>query len=302
MDFVIGGVSAAGASIFSNPLDVLKTRMQLQGELKAKGHHAVHYRNVFHAAVVVVQNDGLLGLQKGLTPALFMHFIRNSVRLGTYQYLTKNGFITDQNGKTIFWRSFTASAFSGAAGAFFGSPLFLIKTQLQSQANRSIAVGHQHGHAGTLAAIQQIYSKNGIRGLWRGVNGTMLRAVAGSSAQLTSFAMSKDYLKQYSLFESSPLLTSLTASIIGGFFQTIMITPFDLVSTRIYNQGLDANGKGLLYKGISDCFLKTWSAEGFFGFYKGVTANYMRLAPHGALCLVFWDLLKGVQAKYLDDR
>lgn len=55
-----------------------------------------------------------------------------------------------------------ASAFAGASGAFCGSPLFLIKTQLQSQAARQIAVGHQHGHRGALTAIKTIYSKHGV--------------------------------------------------------------------------------------------------------------------------------------------
>ena len=162
MDFVVGGAAAAGASFFSNPLDVLKTRMQLQGELKARGQHAVHYRNVFHAAAVVVKHDGVLGLQKGLGAAVVMHCVRNSVRLGSYQWLNSRGYLTDAEGRTVFVRGLFASALCGAAGAFFGSPLFLIKTQLQSQAASKIAVGHQHGRTGTLRAIREIYSAQGV--------------------------------------------------------------------------------------------------------------------------------------------
>lgn len=296
---MIGGLAAAGAGFFSNPMDVLKTRMQLQGELRARGQHAVHYKNVFHAAIVVVRNDGLTGLQKGLGPAMVLHFIRNSVRLGTYQQLHARGLLTDRaTGHTLFLRSAVASAVAGAAGALLASPLFLVKTQLQSQAAENIAVGHQHKHAGAVSAIRKIYVRYGMKGLWRGASGTTLRAVVGSSAQLTSFAMTKDLLRNYDIFRTSPVLTSLIASIIGGFFQTMMITPFDLVSTRLYNQGVDANGKGILYRGITDCFIKTWQTEGTTGFYKGVSANYMRLAPHGALCLVFWDILKEMKSKY----
>lgn len=76
-----------------------------------------------------------------------------------------------------------------------------------------------------------------IYGLWRGVGGTVLRAIVGSSAQLTAFAKAKDYLRDYEVFKESPVITSFLASIIGGIFQTVMITPFDLVSTRLYNQG-----------------------------------------------------------------
>jgi len=31
-DFVLGGVAAMGAVMFTNPIDVVKTRMQLQGD------------------------------------------------------------------------------------------------------------------------------------------------------------------------------------------------------------------------------------------------------------------------------
>lgn len=162
MDFIIGGLAASGASFFSNPIDVLKTRMQLQGELRKKGQHAVYYRNVFHAAFVVIQNDGLWGLQKGLAPATVMHFIRNSVRLGSYQWIHDLGVLTDEHGRTITYRSAIASAASGAGGAFLGSPLFLIKTQLQSQAAQNIAVGHQHHHDGAIRAIKKIYGEHGV--------------------------------------------------------------------------------------------------------------------------------------------
>ncbi|KAL3269685.1 hypothetical protein HHI36_008745 [Cryptolaemus montrouzieri] len=302
MDFAIGGIAAAGAGIFSNPFDVLKTRMQLQGELQAKGQHAVFYKNAVHAAYVVAKNEGIRGLQKGLGAAVVLHAVRNSVRLGGYSMLENKGYLTNNHGETILYKSFIAGALTGAAGAFCGSPLFLIKTQLQSQAAEHIAVGHQHHHKGVLAAVKEIYGSHGIKGLWRGVSGTMVRALAGSSAQLTSFAVSKDFLREQDILKGRPLVISITASFISGIIQTVVITPFDLVSTRLYNQGVNASGDGLLYKGIGDCFIKTWRAEGFFGFYKGIGPNYLRLAPHGALCLVFWDLLKELQMKYIPTK
>ncbi|XP_050310180.1 solute carrier family 25 member 35-like [Anthonomus grandis grandis] len=302
MDFVCGGLAASGASIFSNPFDVLKTRMQLQGELQAKGEHAVHYKNVFHGAYVVAKNEGLAGLQKGLGVAMILHGSRNFVRLGIYQTMENEGLLTDPHGRTILYKSALASAFAGAAGAFVGSPLFLIKTQLQSQAAEQIAVGHQHGHRGAIRAIRSIYQQNGVFGLWRGVNGTMLRALAGSSSQLTTFALSKDKLKEIDILQNSPLLTSLVASIFSGLVQTVCINPFDVVSTRLFNQAVDANGRGVLYSGVVDCFGKILKTEGFLGLYKGVVANYMRLAPHAMFCLLFWDILKGWKLLYFENR
>lgn len=84
MDFILGGLAASGACLFSNPFDVIKTRMQLQGELRRRGEHAVFYKNVFHGGWVIAKNEGIHGLQKGLVTAIFMHSIRNSTRLGKH--------------------------------------------------------------------------------------------------------------------------------------------------------------------------------------------------------------------------
>ena len=82
MDFAIGGAAAACACFFTNPLEVMKTRMQLQGELRSRGHHAVHYKNVFHAGYVIAKHDGILALQAGLVPGLWFQLVLNGYRFG----------------------------------------------------------------------------------------------------------------------------------------------------------------------------------------------------------------------------
>lgn len=82
MDFVIGGLAAACAGFFTNPLEVIKIRMQLQGELQKKHKHVVHYRNILHAAHQIIKHDGVLSLQKGIVPALWVQLIMNGSRLG----------------------------------------------------------------------------------------------------------------------------------------------------------------------------------------------------------------------------
>lgn len=58
------------------------------------------------------------------------------------------------------------------------------------------------------------------------------------------------------------------------------------------NIGVDVQGKGLLYSGVGDCFVKIIKKEGLFGLYKGVGAAYLRLGPHIVISLVVWDWLK----------
>ena len=76
---------------------------------------------------------------------------------------------------------------------------------------------------------------------------------------------------------------------VSGAVVVLCMTPFDVVSTRLYNQGTDAKGKGLFYNGVTDCFVKILEKEGVWGFYKGWAASLFRLGPHTVLSLVFWD-------------
>ncbi|KAF6209774.1 hypothetical protein GE061_015524 [Apolygus lucorum] len=303
MEFVIGAASAVGAGCFTNPMEVVKTRMQLQGELTKRGHYVVHYRNFFHAFYVIAKNEGIFAIQKGLAPALCHQVVLNGVRLGGYQYAEDRGLNLNKNGEVSIWRSTAVGAVMGVIGVLSGSPLYMVKTRLQSQAGEAIAVGTQHKLEGTISALVSTYRESGLKGLWRGAGGSVPRMMVGSSTQLTSFYVVKEFLADNKFYVIAPgLLNTFVASMIGGVAVAITMGPLDLISTRLYNQGFDKNGRGLLYTSYMDCVRKMWRTEGFAGFYKGIVPCYMRIGPHTVLCFVFWDQLKQLQKKYTSDE
>ena len=67
--FFIGGAAACTAVTVSNPFEVAKVRMQLQGELSRNGGERV-YRNVGDVLSKTWRNEGIKGLQRGLVPAV----------------------------------------------------------------------------------------------------------------------------------------------------------------------------------------------------------------------------------------
>lgn len=127
MDFMLSGVAACGACLFTNPLEVVKTRMQLQGELKSRGTYRVYYRNVFHAFYTIGRVEGVSALQKGLVPGLLYQFFMNGVRLGSYAIIESAGYIHTE-GRVSTVKSTAAGAVSGVVGAFVGSPIYLAST------------------------------------------------------------------------------------------------------------------------------------------------------------------------------
>lgn len=56
-------------------------------------------------------------------------------------------------------------------------------------------MGHQHRHVGGMAgALRTIFTNHGIRGLWRGVGGAMMRVSVGSATQLSTFSWTKQHI------------------------------------------------------------------------------------------------------------
>ncbi|XP_063232910.1 solute carrier family 25 member 35-like isoform X2 [Bacillus rossius redtenbacheri] len=295
MEFVTGGAASLGATVFTNPLEVVKTRLQLQGELRARGMYAVHYRGFFHAFYAVAKADGLLALQKGLVPGLWFQLALNGTRLGMYQVADNKGLTRNEAGRVSVPKSALTGAVAGCFGAFVGSPFYLVKTHLQARAAGAVAVGFQHRHANMVQGLREIYGQHSVLGLWRGAVAAMYRVSVGSTVQLAVLSFSKQWLEGYTVFREYVLLKTSAASLASGTSMTVFMTPFDVVSTRMYNQGVDAEGRGLLYKSVGDCFVKIWRSEGLHGLYKGFVPSCARVVPHSVLSLVFWDALKDLE-------
>ncbi|XP_047397426.1 solute carrier family 25 member 34 isoform X2 [Sciurus carolinensis] len=190
VDLVLGATACCLACVVTNPLEVVKTRLQLQGELQARGTYPQPYRGLLASVVAVARADGLRGLQKGLAAGLLYQGLMNGVRFYCYSLAGQAG-LTQQPGGTV-----VAGAVAGALGAFVGSPAYLVKTQLQAQTVAAMAVGHQHQHQSVLGALETIWQQQGLPGLWRGVGGAVPRVTVGSATQLATFASAKAWVQE----------------------------------------------------------------------------------------------------------
>ncbi|XP_014480816.1 PREDICTED: solute carrier family 25 member 35-like isoform X3 [Dinoponera quadriceps] len=297
VEFAIGALAAVGAGFFTNPVDVVKVRLQLQGELEARGSYKKIYKNTLHAAYLIAKYEGVHSLQAGLVPALAFQVVLNGIRLGAYKSAQRYELILDKQGNTDVLRTLLVSGTAGCVGAVLGSPFYLVKTQLQAQSAKSIAVGHQHDHSGSWDAFRSLWKEGGVTALYRGWNANLPRVFVGSATQLTTFGLASDWLRSLDIFPDRPILLTFLASAIGGSCVAVTMQPFDVLATRLYNQQTDAAGKGTLYNGLVDALVKIFRTEGLTGLYKGTFPTWMRIAPHTVLCLVFYEQLDQLYAK-----
>lgn len=53
-------------------------------------------------------------------------------------------------------------------------------------------------------------------------------------------------------------------------------------------------GSPMPYTGLWDCCVKIFKREGFTGYYKGFTANILRVAPQSAVTLLAYEHIKAL--------
>eukprot|EP01133_Synstelium_polycarpum_P002666 gene2666-3081_t len=283
--FVAGSAASICATTFTNPIELVKTRLQLQGELQMS---ARIYTGIGDAFVKIWKAEGPLGLQRGLFPAYLSQGTMQGVRLGTYDSI-KTLLGADPSHSSYFLKNMTAGALAGGLGAAVGSPFDLVKVRMQ--AARMFPNDPQFtGYTNTYSAFRQIISKEGFKGLTRGMATSAQRTGVGSAIQLSTYFESKRFVMATGLFQDN-IYAHLVSSMIAGLFVTVGMNPFDVARTRLYYQG-QGNSQGEKYKSLMDCIYKTVKHEGFFALYKGFGAHYLRLGPHTILTLVFWEQFK----------
>lgn len=128
-EVLIAATSAMTATLLSNPLEVVKTRFQLQGELRAKGLYTIHYKNFFHAIYVIAKVDGLSALQKGLVPALWHQLFMNGIRLSGFQIAEERKWNQNKKGEISLLKTSAIAAALGGVTAYTGSPFYLVSSQ-----------------------------------------------------------------------------------------------------------------------------------------------------------------------------
>ena len=99
----------------------------------------------------------------------------NGLRLGTYATMQSWEWVNNKQGDVSLIRTLACSSVSGVIGGFVGSPIFLVKTHLQTSSSSGISVGYQHNHGNMTTAFKKLFKDGGIVGLWQGATASIPR-------------------------------------------------------------------------------------------------------------------------------
>ena len=121
--------------------------------------------------------------------------------------------------------------------------------------------------------LARIFSANGKSYRWKWRTTFQLYKIKGSlKSQIPKLNNSQELLGP--VFEGNWFLTTAASSVVASFFVVLFMSPFDVVSTRIFNQPVDPVTKnGLYYKGTIHALGKIWKEEGSTAYLKVFRLN-----------------------------
>lgn len=278
--FAASAVAACTAEILTLPLDTAKVRLQLQ----SSGNK---YKGLVGTVFTVAREEGPAALWKGLEPGLHRQCLFGGLRIGLYEPV-KNFYVgKDHKGDIPLHLKIAAGLTTGALGITVASPTDLVKVRMQSEGK--LPPGTPKKYPSAFGAYGIIFREEGLLGLWKGLGPNVARNAIINAAELASYDQVKQSLLASGLFQDN-ILCHLVSGLGAGFCAVCCGSPVDVVKSRVMG---DRNGQ---YKGVLDCFVKTFTTEGPLAFYKGFMPNFGRLGSWNVAMFLTLEQMKKVVA------
>ncbi|XP_055354559.1 mitochondrial uncoupling protein 4-like [Paramacrobiotus metropolitanus] len=289
--YVLSSASAFVAEFVTYPLDLAKTRLQIQGEKSASvianGTRKISspqaYRGLFKTAVGIVKEEGFTKLWYGLPPALVRHAIYTGSRMTMYEQAREKLFHASSKDSIALWQATFLGMTCGGISQVIANPADVVKVMLQMEGRRRLE-GKPPRVLGMTHAFQTVIAESGWKGLMRGWLPNMQRAALVNLGDLTAYDTVKHAVLTHTPLKDSPVTHALS-SLLSGIVAAIFATPADVVKTRMMNQPFDATGRPLFYQSSLQCLSKTVREEGMLAIYKGFFPAWMRMGPWS---MTFW--------------
>ena len=179
-----------------------------------------------------------------------------------------------------FMRSILCGGLTGVVASTLTYPMDLVKTYLTINESKDIKISISE-------QTKIIFKQHGFFGLYKGWTLSMMGIAPFIGIKMASFDLLKknfspDNTSKYSLYWNLSL---------GATAGTIAVTftyPIDLTRRLLQLNGTGGHN----YSGIADVYKQLYAREGVPGFFKGLWATYLKVAPMTAILFLCNEQLK----------
>lgn len=286
-DVLFGSVAGMMSKVLEHPFDLIKVRLQTQPM-----HPKPHYAGAYDCFRQTLQHEGVRGLFRGVSMPLVGATMENAALFLTYNQIQEGlrkalGAPRDQPAPLS--QLAIAAAGAGAVAGFVLTPVELIKCKMQVQMMAARHASHADAPISAPSLIARTVRESGLRGLWLGFSGTLLRETGGGVAWFLAFELStRELLRLHTTRLHTQAtkadLSSLELAMCGalaGICYNVSLFPADCVkSTMQTERELRAQTHAHLPPtGFFATLAKIYETRGLRGLYAGVGITCLRSAP-----------------------
>lgn len=335
----IADINAVAPPPFSS--DLIKVRLQTQPFTTgspASPPKGTLYSGAFDAFRSTIRKEGILGLYRGLSMPIIGATLENATLFFTYNAIqgqirriagSSSSKAAEEEEALSLPQLAIAAAGAGAVTSYVLTPVELIKCRMQvqmvsveadilakmaaqsSSATSTVNITSALNAArrslpGPVALFAETIRQQGIRGLWLGQTGTLLRETGGGVAWFLAFEstcrwfLSRQQSSNLSLTKKTTKddLSSwqlMLAGAMAGVSYNVVLFPADCVKSTIQTE-LELRPKGSA-AGPPLSFLSTfkniYKTRGISGLYAGCGITCLRSGPSSALIFLLYSRLEG---------
>jgi len=297
MQLVAGGSAGCVEVSLMHPLDLVKTRFQLQATPPVGGGGGgaqQHYTGVADCMRKMYRTEGVLSFWKGILPPILVETPKRAWKFLTFEQFKA---VFNFNGRDAQPTPLTyslAGLGSGVTEAILVNPFEAIKVRMQSDR------AHQSHAPSTMSVAKQMIRSEGLVGgiLCKGLTATMGRNGFFNMWYFGFYHSVKDIVPSPQ-DPTLDLLRRLTIGFLAGTFASMFNIPFDVAKSRI--QGPQPTPGVVKYRGTVKTIALVYKEEGALALYKGLLPKIMRLGPGGAIMMIVYENVYGfLKNKYPD--
>ncbi|KAJ1788516.1 mitochondrial aspartate-glutamate transporter agc1 [Coemansia sp. RSA 451] len=181
-EMLAGAMAGASQVVFTNPLEIVKIRLQIQGEMlkEAVGSTKAISRS---GAITIIKELGLVGLYKGASACLLRDVPFSAIYFTCYSHLKKDVFREGERQLGML-DLLLAGAIAGMPAAYLTTPADVIKTRLQVVAKQGETV-----YTGLTDAARKIYKEEGFKAFFKGGPARIFRSSPQFGATLMCYEL-----------------------------------------------------------------------------------------------------------------
>ncbi|XP_027232971.1 calcium-binding mitochondrial carrier protein SCaMC-2-B isoform X3 [Penaeus vannamei] len=273
---VAGGVAGMVSRTCTAPLDRLKVFLQVHG---AKQFHSLS--NCFK---YMLQEGGVKSLWRGNGINVLKIAPESALKFAAYEQAKRMvlQFGGSKERELTIYERFVAGSFAGGFSQSVIYPLEVLKTRL--------ALRKTGQYKSIADAAVKIYKMEGVKSFYRGYIPNILGIIPYAGIDLAIYeTLKKSYMEQYSDGRNPSVLAIIACGAFSSSCGQVASYPLALVRTRLQAQVI---APGVVHNQpitMSGLFRHIIAKEGPTGLYRGITPNFMKVAPAVSISYVVYE-------------